>query len=103
MSKIGYKLFRKLKSGEITSLFINKKEKLPHDEWLEAKSYPTKGFAFRPYWHCTEKPYAPHLKMELANGEKRIWKKLLMEDFIENPRPDNQGGMWYLANKIKIL
>ena len=98
-----WKLFRVLKSGEITSLFINKTEILKHDEWLEAKPYPTKGFAFRPHWHCTEKPIAPHLKMELANGEKRVWKKVLMVDFKENPRPDNQGGMWYLANKIKIL
>jgi hypothetical protein len=52
-SKVAWKLFRKLKSGEITSLFINKKEPLKLDEWLEAKPYPTKGFSFRPYWHCS--------------------------------------------------
>lgn len=50
---VAYKLFRELKSGEITSLFINKKVKLPFNEWLEAESYPTKGFAVRPGWHCT--------------------------------------------------
>ena len=101
--KEAYKLFRILKSGEITSLFINKSRKLPINQWLEAEEYPTKGFAFRPHWHCTEHPEAPHLKMRLASGEQRVWKKVLMEDFEENPRPDNQGGMWYLANKIKIL
>ena len=59
-----YKLFRVLKSGHITSLFINKRRKLPYNEWLEAESFPTKGFALRPFWHCTEKPEAPHLKNE---------------------------------------
>ena len=101
--KIAWKLFRELKSGEITSLFINKKVSLPYNVWLDAEPFPTKGFAFRPYWHCTENPVAPHLKMKLASGEQRVWKKVLMEDFEENPRPENQGGMWYLANKIKIL
>jgi hypothetical protein len=103
MGKIAYKLFRELKSGELTSLFINKKKVLPINEWMESKPYPTKGFAFRPGWHCTAQPVAPHLKMKLANGEVRIWKKVLMEDFTEEHRPENQGGLWYLANKIKIL
>ena len=44
MSKIVYKLFRELKSGEITSLFINKSEQLKRNVWLEANCYPTKGY-----------------------------------------------------------
>ena len=102
-SKIAYKLFRVLKSGEITSLFINKKVKLPTNEWMDAKPYPTKGFAVRPGWHCTAQPVAPHLKMVLKTGEQRIWKKVLMLNYTEVQRPESQGGLWYLANKIKIL
>lgn len=101
--KIAYKLFRVLKSGEITSLFINKKERLPYNVWLDSKEYPTKGFAIRVGWHCTAKPNAPHLKMKLKNGEQRVWKKVLMYDYREEKRPENQGGLWYLAKQIKIL
>jgi len=98
MTKIAYKLFRELKSGEITSLFINKTERLPKDVWMEAKSYPTKGFKVRPFWHCTEKPQAPHL-----SEKNRVWLKVEMEDYQEFMRPQSQGGKWFLANRIKIL
>ena len=95
---IAYKLFRKLKSGEITSLFINKTRRLPLEEWLEAEEYPTKGYAFRPFWHCTEQPVAPHL-----SEKGRVWLRVEMDDYEEFQRPDSQGGKWFLANKIKIL
>lgn len=95
---IAYKLVRLLKSGEITPLFINKKLRLPFNEWLQAESHPTKGFALRPYYHCTSQPIAPHL-----SEKGRVWVKLEMKDYIEFQRPNNQGGMWYLANKVKFL
>lgn len=95
---IAYKLFRRLKNGEITSLFINKKRRLPIGEWMEAEVFPTKGFALRPFWHCTSNPYAPHLSMK-----NRVWLEVEMEDYTEFQRPDNQGGLWFLASKIKIL
>jgi hypothetical protein len=103
MTHIAYKLFRQLKSGEITSLFINKSRRLPYNEWLEFENYPTNGFAERPGWHCTAEPNAPHLKMVLKSGEVRVWKKVLIEDYEEFQRPANQGGLWYLAKRIKIL
>ena len=103
MTHIAYKLFRELKSGDITSLFINKSRKLPYQEWLESENYPTKGFAERPGWHCTAQPNAPHLKMELKSGEKRVWKMVMIEDFSEFSRPENQGGLWYLAKRMMIL
>ena len=103
MTKMAYKLFRELKSGEITSLFINKSRRLPFDEILDAECFPTKGFAERAFWHCTDQPHATHLKMELKSGEKRVWRKVLMHDYEEFQRPDNQGGMWYLAKRIIIL
>lgn len=97
MANYSYKLFRQLKSGEITSLFINKTERLKRGVWLEAKEYPTIGFKFRPYWHCTAQPKAPHL-----SEKDRIWLKVEMEDFEVFERPEHQGGCWYLAKRIKI-
>jgi len=95
---IAYKLFRELKDGSISPLFINKKLRLKLNEWLNAESHPTKGFAFRPGWHCTEEPVAPHLS---TNG--RAWYKIEVEDFKKYNRPESQGGTWVLANKMKIL
>lgn len=103
MRIIAYKLFRKLMSGEITSLFINKQRRLPYDEWMNSANYPTKGFTERAGWHCTAKPVAPHLKMVLLSGEVRVWKKVLIEDYVEIKRPLSQGGLWFLAKRIKIL
>ena len=95
---LAYKLFRVKKNGQITSLFINKTEPLPRERWLEAQSYPTKGFALRPGWHCTHKPLAPHLSMV-----GRRWFKVRILDFEVLQRPIKQGGRWYIAGLIKIL
>jgi hypothetical protein len=95
---IAYKLCRQLKNGEIRSLFINKKVNLPFNEWMDAEEHPTKGFKLRPFWHCTSNPYAPHLS---KNG--RVWVKCEIEDYIEQQRPQSQGGLWYLAKKIKLI
>ena len=103
MIRVAYKLFRQLKSGEITSLFINKTRKLPYNEWMDGENYKTKGFAERAGWHCTAEPIAPHLKMKLKSGEVRVWKKVLIQDYVEINRPLNQGGLWYLAKRIRIL
>lgn len=93
-----YKLFRVLKSGEITPLFINKTKRLPIGKWMEAEDHPTKGYAHRPGWHCTSQPVAPHL-----SNKGRVWMEVEMKDFTEVKRPKAQGGLWYLANRIKII
>ena len=95
---IAYKLFRVLKDGNITPLFINKKFRLPIGEWLEAESHPTKGYTYRPFWHCTSQPIAPHL-----SNKGRAWYKVEIEDFTEQKRPEIQGGLWFLANRMKII
>lgn len=95
---IAYKLFRKLKTGNITSLYINKKRILPIGEWLDSECYPTKGFAVRPGWHCTATPNAPHLSMN-----NRVWAEVEIDDYTEFTRPKSQGGLWYLAKKMKII
>ena len=95
---LAYKLLRVKKDGNITPLFINKSFNIPIGEWLQAESHPTKGYAFRPYWHCTSEPTAPHLSMK-----DRKWFLVEIEDFEEYARPKSQGGIWYLANKIKVI
>ena len=64
-----YKLLR-IKDGKLYPLFINRKEETQLGIWMDAECYPTKGFAVRKGWYCCYQTLAPHLKMELANGEK---------------------------------
>lgn len=87
-----------MKSGDITPLFINKSFRIPFNEWLEAESHPTKGFKVRPYWHCTSEPNAPHL-----STKNRVWVKVEIQDYEEFERPNNQGGLWFLAKRIKFI
>jgi len=95
---IAYKLFRKLRDGSITSLFIDKSKRLPIGEWMDAECHPTKGYKVRPYWHCTSTPHAPHL-----TNKGRVWMIVKIEGVEEFSRPQSQGGKWYLANRLKIL
>lgn len=97
-----YKLLRMKKDGKLYPLFINKTIPTPLNEWLIAECHPTKGFAVRQGWHCCFNPIAPHLKKELANGEKRVWVECEVEDFTTYDRPESQGGAWVLAQKMKI-
>lgn len=93
-----FKLFRKLKDGSLSPLFINKKLRLPINEWLEAELCPTKGYSVRKGWHCTLKKEAKHL-----SEKNRVWCLVEVEDFEYHKRPKNQGGTWIIAQKIKIL
>lgn len=95
---IAYKLVRKLKNGDLKSLFIDKAKPLEKNKWLHAKCVPTTGFAVREGWHCTLKPHAPHLSL---NG--RVWVKVEIENFEYYDRPESQGGTWVLAQKMKIV
>jgi len=95
---LAWKLFRVLKDGSITSLFINKSVKLSCDVWYLAEEHKTKGFAFRLGWHVTAKPEAPHL-----STKNRVWKQVEIQDFETLSRPVSQGGTWYLAKKLRIL
>lgn len=95
---IAYKLCRMKKDGNITSLFINKNKPLVFNEWIEAESHPTNGYKLRPFWHCTQNPKAPHL-----SEKNRVWVKVEIDEYQEFDRPNSQGGMWYLAKRIKLL
>lgn len=98
-----YKLFRVDKDGDLRSLFIDKRRKLPLNEWMDAEEIPTKGFFVRGGWHCCFKPEAPHLSIHPKNGMKRVWREVEIEDYSEIQKPESQGGKWILANRIKIL
>ena len=95
---IAYKLVRKLKSGKLTPLFINKTQGIEFDKWYKSECHPTKGFAVRQGWHCTSKPEAPHL-----SKKGRVWLKVEIEEYTEFKRPESQGGLWFLADKIRFL
>jgi len=95
---LAYKLFRKRKDGTLGPLFINRKQVIVPNVWLPAKAHRTKGFAFRPGWHCCSTPNAPHLKME-----GRVWCMVAIEDCKSILRPAAQGGQWYLAKRLMLL
>jgi len=96
--KKAYKLFRLLKSGEITPLFINKTQRLKSDEWMQAEDHPTKGFAHRKGWHCCLLPIAPHL-----SKKDRVWYEVEIEDYDSFKRPEHQGKEWFIAQRMKII
>lgn len=95
---IAYKLFRKLKDGSLAPLFINKKSRIPLNQWLDAEPHLTKGFAFRKGWHCTLEPKAPHL-----STKDRVWAEVEIDNYEYYNRPESQGGTWVLAQKMKVI
>ena len=97
-SIIAYKLVRKMSDGKLASLFIDRKSRLPINKWLVAENHPTKGFAHRPGWHCTLKPFAPHL-----SETGRVWVTVEIKGLSYYDRPESQGGTWVLAKQMRIL
>lgn len=96
---VGYKLFKVRKNGTLGPLFINARQVIPVGEWLDAEAHPTKGFAFRPGWHATFTPNAPHLKQ----GPGRVWAKVELEGCRTYARPESQGGSWVLAERLRVV
>ena len=43
-------------------------------------------------------PHAPHLSMD-----RRVWIEVEIDDYEQLKRPEHQGGMWYLAQRMKVL
>ena len=94
----GFKLVRKMKDGSLAPLFINKRQRLPIGEWLEAELHATKGFAVRKGWHCTFSKNAPHL-----SKKNRGWVEVELDGCEIYKRPKSQGGKWILAQRVKII
>jgi len=95
---IVYKLFKIRSNGTIGPLFINKRQVIQPDRWYEAELHETKGFKARLGWHCTAKPKAPHL-----STKGRAWYRVEINDYQPYVRPKSQGGMWYLAQWMKVI
>ena len=95
---IAYKLFRKRKDGSYGPLFINRPLRITPNEWLPAEAHRTKGYTFRPGWHCCSTPNAPHLSMK-----GRVWCEVEITFVEQLKRPAAQGGIWYLAKYLKLV
>ncbi len=93
-----YKLVRKLKDGTLAPLFINKKHRFVIGKRYNAEAHRTKGFAYRPGWHCCLRPEAPHL-----SEKDRVWVKVSVTGLKYYDRPESQGGVWVLADTLKVL
>ena len=100
---IAYKLVRKAKDGQLYPLFIDKARPYIVGEQREAELHVTKGFAPRFGFHCCFQPWAPHLKTELASGQKRVWVECEIHGVTVYNRPESQGGAWCLAERLKVI
>ncbi len=95
---IAYKLLRKRKNGTLGPLFINARQVIPLGQWLTAEAHDTPGYAFHPGWHCTRTPHAPHL-----STKGRVWCRVEVEKYEKYDRPESQGGVWFLAQRMLVL
>lgn len=95
---IAYKLFRQRKDGTLGPLFINRKQRINIGTDYPAEEHRTKGYAFRPGWHCCSEMNAPHL-----SKKDRVWCKVEIKGFTKHLRPENQGGLWYTADSMKVI
>lgn len=98
---LAYKLMRiKDKGNGYGSLFINKgATHYPSTKWMKAKKHLTDGFAPRVGWHCLEIPLAPHL----STKHPRVWVTVQIKNYRILRRPDRQGGLWFIAEHMRIL
>jgi hypothetical protein len=97
---LAYKLLRVRADGTLGPLFIDARQRIPIGVWIQAKSgLHVKGYTYRPGWHATVKPEAPHLSLK-----GRAWFRVEIKSGITKwRRPRTQGGMWYTAMKMKVL
>ena len=94
---------RKRADGSIGPLFVDRKLRIQSGIWIEARmDIVPKGLATRPGWHVCRSPGVPHLKDNPAK-EVREWWVVDIEHYEEINRPESQGGIWYLAKRIKFI
>ena len=102
-SVIAYKLLRVRSDGTLGTLFINRQQVIPFNQWLQAEPHETPGYAYRPGWHAALTANAPHLKMKLAKGEVRQWFMVELLDPRLYDRPESQGGTWVLGSAMRVM
>lgn len=98
-----YKLVSQRKDGSLGPLFIGCRMRIDFGVWYDAEFLPRKGFFPRKGWHCCMEPKAPHLVMNPKKGHPRVWVVCEVENFKYIKRPELQGGLWVLAQRIKFV
>ena len=100
-----FKLLRLRADGTLGPLFVGRGLVLRVGETCSARAdLPHPGLAHRPGFHCTAEPRAPHIKLRLKNGERRVWCEVRLTGWVTpHMRPECQGGLWYTAEKMKIV
>ena len=105
---IAYKQFRIDKSGKLHPLFVYANETIPVGQWIVAKEgrrLPTDKvhsklgpLAYRPGWHLSEAPYAPHIGVK-ENGKIRymrpdtVWAMCEINDANDYTFEAHENGM----------
>lgn len=101
---IAYKIFKKSKSGLFKPAQVPV-ARLQHKGyevgvWYPAENAQPTNLKERIGFHCVNQPSVPHIKI-IPN--KIVWVEVEIEDYTEIRRPQSQGGLWYLANHLKII
>lgn len=95
---VGFKLLSLRADGTLGPLFINRPQVISIGEWLRAECHQKRGYKLRPGWHVAPRPDAPHL-----GTAGRVWRRVEIVDFEELPRPEAQGGTWWIARWMRVI
>ena len=106
---IAYKQFKIDKSGNLHPLFVYANETIPVGEWLKAKEGPRAEngkvksklgpLAYRPGFHLSEAPYAPHIGVKEDGKVKymipdTVWCECEIYDEQDYTLDALQNGWW---------
>ena len=105
---LAFKQFRIDKSGNLHPLFVFANETVPVGKWLIAKAGPRTEngkvasklgpLAYRPGWHLSEAPYAPHIGVK-ENGKVKymkpdtVWALCEVNTTVDYTPEARQNGM----------
>lgn len=99
-----WKLLRLRNDGTLGPLFVGRSRVIRKGEWQMAEydlAHP--GLAHRPGFHCTLSRSAPHIKLRLKNGERRVWCAVEVREVTRMVRrPVCQGGTWITADWMRV-
>ena len=99
-----YKLLRLRGDGTLGPLFVGRRLVILTGQLYKARAdLPHPGLAHRPGFHCCASMSAPHIKLRLATGERRVWCEVDIGGYAEHRRPASQGGLWYTADTMRVL
>lgn len=99
---IAYKLVRKTRTGSLHPLFINRNMTYEIGQTCIAENHKKAGFSERPGFHCVPLPTAPHLKMNLSSGEKRVWVRVSVNGYEMHNNVVHKDSLWILANEMTV-